>query len=103
MPGSFEEDSIGYQLWLNLRSDEKMKEPKYQEFTSNQIPVFEEADKKVKIICGQWEGHTGPVKYNTPSLYMDIQLKQNGNFELPIEAGWNSIVFVYEGQAKYEA
>ena len=52
MPGSFEEDSIGYQLWLNLRSDEKMKEPKYQEFTSNQIPVFEEADKKVKIICG---------------------------------------------------
>lgn len=32
MPGSFEETSRGFQLWLNLRSDKKMTEPKYQEY-----------------------------------------------------------------------
>lgn len=72
IPGSSEEASVGFQLWLNLRSNEKMKEPRYQELTNDQIPVYEEGQKKVKIICGKWEGHEGPVKYNTPSLYMDI-------------------------------
>lgn len=40
MPASKDEDSIGLQLWLNLRANEKMIEPRYQELTSDQIPVF---------------------------------------------------------------
>lgn len=30
MPGSYEKDSIGFQLWLNLKSKDKMQEPQYQ-------------------------------------------------------------------------
>ena len=30
MPASFEENSLGFQLWLNLKADSKMVEPKYQ-------------------------------------------------------------------------
>ena len=35
MPASFEEMSVGFQLWLNLRSDKKMVEPKYQEYSKD--------------------------------------------------------------------
>ena len=35
IPGSFEETSIGFQLWLNLKADQKMVEPKYQELKKN--------------------------------------------------------------------
>ncbi len=30
VPGSFEEDSIGFQLWVNLEKKNKMMEPTYQ-------------------------------------------------------------------------
>lgn len=54
MPGSTEEDSLGLQLWLNLKAEDKMIEPKYQELSKDQFPVVEKAGKKVKIICGEW-------------------------------------------------
>ena len=40
MPGSYEEDSVGFQLWLNLKSKDKMQEPQYQEYTKDKIPIF---------------------------------------------------------------
>lgn len=30
MPGSTEQDSVGFQLWLNLKSKDKMQVPQYQ-------------------------------------------------------------------------
>lgn len=103
MPGSFDEDSLGFQLWLNLKSTEKMKDPRYQEFTKDQVPLFEKEGSKVKIICGTWEGHTGPIIYNTPSIYMDVEMEKNGEFNIPINGNWNSIIFVYDGQISYTA
>ncbi len=66
------------------------------------MPIFEKNGTKVKIICGKWEGHTGPIEYNTPSFYMDIELEKGSVFEVPISANWNSIIFVYDGDAHYE-
>ena len=63
IPGSFEEMSIGFQLWLNLKADKKMVEPKYQEYKKNQIPFYEKDGSIVKIICGEWQEHIGPIKY----------------------------------------
>ena len=54
MPGSTDHDSIGFQLWLNLKSKDKMQEPQYQQYTKDQIPIYEKDGTKVKIICGQW-------------------------------------------------
>ena len=78
-----------------------MKEAKYQEFTKDQIPIFEKNGTQVKIICGEWEGHKGPVNYNTPAYYMDVKLQQNGHFEIPIKKTWNSIIYVYDGDVIY--
>jgi redox-sensitive bicupin YhaK (pirin superfamily) len=40
MPASFDEDSIGFQLWLNLKAKDKMIDARYQEITKDQIPLF---------------------------------------------------------------
>ena len=80
MPGSFEEMSVGFQLWLNLRSDKKMGEPKYQEYTKEQIPTIEKNGNKVTVICGEWEGTKGVIKYETPSIYFLVELGENGTF-----------------------
>lgn len=52
MPGSHHEDSIGFQLWINLPKNKKMTEAKYQEFKKDQIPVYTEEGLRVVVIAG---------------------------------------------------
>ena len=37
IPASAEEYSLGFQLWINLKKENKMDPPAYQEFTSDKI------------------------------------------------------------------
>lgn len=37
VPASYEEDALGFQLWINLESKNKMIEPAYQEYTNDKI------------------------------------------------------------------
>jgi redox-sensitive bicupin YhaK (pirin superfamily) len=57
----------------------------------------------VKIKCGDWDGHKGPIKYNTPAYYMDVELPKSGLFEITIKKAWNSIIYPYEGEVEYSA
>ena len=41
MPSSKEHPSIGLQLWINLPKKDKMTDPKYQEFKSEEIKSCE--------------------------------------------------------------
>jgi len=40
MPASFDEDSIGFQLWINLEGKMKMIDSTYQEYTSDKIQRY---------------------------------------------------------------
>lgn len=102
IPASYEEDSLGFQLWINLESKNKMVEPAYQEYTNDKIEVFKGDKVEVKIISGKWEGKTGPIYARTPSYYFDVHVLPGGVFELPISGEWNTIIFVYEGQVVYQ-
>src|SRR5512144_1058178 len=53
----------GFQLWANLPASHKMMDPRYRDVRRSQIPEVSLAKGvKVKIICGQVNGATGPVK-----------------------------------------
>jgi redox-sensitive bicupin YhaK (pirin superfamily) len=101
MPGSFEEESYGFQLWINLRKELKMIQPQYQEYKSNQLQIIELEKSTVKIISGEWKGKKGPILARTPTYYFDISLKEDGDFDIPIPKKWNTLVFVYEGKLNY--
>ena len=79
-----------------------MDPPAYQEFTKDKIQIFHEDKLDVKIIAGKWQGKEGPVFCRTPSYYFDVQIHPGGVFELPISGIWNSFIFVYEGEVKYQ-
>lgn len=72
MPGSFTEDSVGFQLWVNLKAKDKMIEPQYQEFKSNDIPIVDKEGARVKVISGEWSGVKGPVVPRQPAYYFDV-------------------------------
>ena len=53
MPASGTEDSVGFQLWVNLSKDLKFCEPVYQEYKKETIPVVEKDGIEIKLISGE--------------------------------------------------
>ena len=60
MPGPI--DTRGLQLWVNLKNENKMVEPKYQELEAKEIPFCEKDGVHVKVIAGESMGIKSPVK-----------------------------------------
>lgn len=48
----------GLQLWVNLKSSDKMVEPAYQELKRENIPSKEQNGTKVTVIAGESMGIT---------------------------------------------
>ncbi|HUO56743.1 MAG TPA: pirin family protein [bacterium] len=90
----------GYQLWLNLPAKLKMTEPKYQDISSDKLPVVEIDGTRVKILSGEYEGAKSPGKSFIPFTYLDVQLKPGAAFTHPAPAGQNAFIYVIEGKAK---
>lgn len=88
----------GFQLWINLPLVEKMSAPAYQEFSSEAFPVIETDTGRVKVLCGQFENSTGPIRDEiTDVQYRDIQIKPNCSMTQPLAAALHGFIYVYEG------
>ena len=51
-------ENVGLQLWINLKSTEKMVEPAYQELLAKDIPHAEKDGVHVTVIAGESMGIT---------------------------------------------
>ncbi len=89
----------GFQLWLNLPSQQKMAEPWYRDFASADIPEYTTADGvKVRVIAGSSNGITGAVTREfTQPLYLDIHLPAGTVFSTAIAETHNAFIYVYRG------
>ncbi len=97
MPEQTEGLVRGFQLWLNLPKEKKMIEPAYNDIPAHEIPTVSIPGGKIKIIAGTFSGITGPGRSHTGMLYYDISLDNGSDITVPIEDGWNSFCYVYEG------
>ena len=97
MPEQTEGLVRGFQLWLNLPKEKKMIEPAYNDIPADKIPTVSIPGGQVKIIAGTFLGITGPGRSHTGMLYYDISLDNGFDITVPIEDGWNSFCYVYEG------
>jgi quercetin 2,3-dioxygenase len=103
----------GFQLWLNLPSQEKMKPAAYRDIPAGEIPLLKlPRGGEVKVIAGALkldEDTThGPVngtaaKLSTDPLYLDVRLPAGTEFSAPIAAGHSAFLYAYEGSAKIGA
>uniref|UniRef100_A0A2K6KNA6 Pirin n=1 Tax=Rhinopithecus bieti TaxID=61621 RepID=A0A2K6KNA6_RHIBE len=96
MPCS-EEPAHGLQLWVNLRSSEKMVEPQYQELKSEEIPKPSRDGVTVAVISGEALGIKSKVYTRTPTLYLDFKLDPGAKHSQPIPKGWTSFIYTISG------
>jgi redox-sensitive bicupin YhaK (pirin superfamily) len=94
----------GFQLWVNLPAKLKMREPRYQEFEADAIPVAAPAPGvTAKVIAGTLGPVRGPVEGITVDpLYADLRFEPGASLEVPVTAGHTLLLYVFEGEARIE-
>ena len=90
----------GFQLWVNLPASDKMVEPRYQEFSSEQIPLEQsQPGVSLRVIAGRTrQGTEGVIRNNAAeATYLDVSVEKNASFEQDTVRGHSVFVYVIEG------
>jgi len=104
MPEQEEGRMEGFQLWLNLPSQQKMCTPGYRDIQSEQIPEFTSPEGvRVRVIAGHSHGVAGAMdrpasEWPTDPLYLDLHFESTARFAQSLPATHNAFVYVYRGQ-----
>jgi len=102
MPAQTDGQLFGFQLWLNLPAKEKMRDPWYADIPASDIPQIDlGGGNSAKLIVGEWNGvkGAGPHRDIAP-FFADVTLAANGATDIPVPAGHNGFLYVFEGDAK---
>ncbi len=93
----------GFQLWANLPSSMKMTTPRYQDISSGEIPEVTESDgTRVRVICGEFWGTTGPVNgVAADPRYLDVWVPPGKRRTLRVETTRHAFAYVFEGSGSF--
>ncbi len=98
----------GFQLWLNLPANEKMKDPAYVDLKPEQLSRVDlSGGGRAVVIAGhltlplQHRTIAGPIQgLSTEPLYVDFALSIGETLQLTIPQGHNALVYPFEGEVK---
>ena len=87
------------QLWINLPKAHKMTEPRYQDMRDADIPRFSLGahGSYGRLIAGMYDGHEGPADTFTPLNAIHVVTEVDDQFEVVIEPGFNSFIYMLSG------
>jgi len=99
MPAMKEGKLQGFQLWINMPAKLKMSKPEYIYINSEEMQVYKDDEKKVKVIAGKFENVEGPVlEHNVEPIYFDIELNKGKDFNFLIPHSHNSLIYLVNGE-----
>lgn len=104
MPNRTDGMMMGFQLWANLPSSNKMMHPRYQDIKESEIPeVVTESGARVRIICGKLDGTCGPVgEIVTDPEYLDVIAPPGTEFTHSVKRGHTVFAYVFEGEGYFD-
>lgn len=97
----------GFQLWINLPAAEKMRPADYRDIPADAVPELAFSGGLARVISGRLavaeREQAGAVNARagemlTDPLFVDLRLEAAGSVAIPIPAGYNAFVYVYEGE-----
>lgn len=93
------ERMLGVQLWLNMRSDEKMSAPDYHAIKVDDIEEIPLDKGTLRLLVGNYEGHQGYQAKHLPLDYYDVKLEAGGELKINTDPDKVVIAFTLEGDA----
>ncbi|WP_028878450.1 pirin family protein [Terasakiella pusilla] len=91
----------GLQIWMALPSDKQEIDPSFQHVSAEELATFKEGDAKITLIAGQAFGYTSPVEVHSPTIYLDVKIKDGGLFTLPADYEEQAI-FILKGKGRFD-
>lgn len=90
---------FGFQLWVNLPAAEKMSVPRYQEVSSETIPIVGMNGVNIRVVAGEFDDIRGPVsEIAAQPIYMDVSLAPGEVFSLSTPWEHTAVAYVFEGE-----
>jgi redox-sensitive bicupin YhaK (pirin superfamily) len=72
----------GYQIWVALPKDKEDMDARFDFYTSDQIPQWEENGLKIRLPAGEAFGKKSPLSGYSPLFLIDILAKHDSNLDL---------------------
>jgi redox-sensitive bicupin YhaK (pirin superfamily) len=94
----------GFQLWINLKTENKMDPPEFQNARADALPLLEVAPKvKAKLLVGELHGKSSPVEsQGIHCQYVDYMVEAGGEATHPRSNGMSTFfVYVYDGSGSF--
>ncbi|HMU84980.1 MAG: pirin family protein [Leptospirales bacterium] len=89
----------GFQIWVNLPSQLKMTQPRYQEVPGSGIPTAQTEDglARVRVIAGEALGVRAVIETHIPIVYQDWTLSPGASASVIVPQEQNAMIYVFEG------
>lgn len=91
---------LGVQLWLNLPQKDKMTPPAYHSVKKEDIPEITFEGGKLRLLAGNYQGHSGYQGKYLPLDYYDIQIEPGAELVIETETDRSVMVFTLSGKAE---
>ncbi|MBC7504042.1 pirin family protein [Candidatus Gracilibacteria bacterium] len=86
------------QLWVNLRSSDKMTSPRYQALTRSSIPEVLFGGGRVRVIAGRFGDIQGVANTFSPVELYDVRFDYAGQLDIEIPENYTTMLLVTEGE-----
>ncbi|MDQ1711791.1 MAG: quercetin 2,3-dioxygenase [Frankiaceae bacterium] len=92
----------GFQLWVNLPSKDKMREPAYQNLEGSDVTLLASPDggALIRLIAGSVGGFDGPGSTHTPITLIHATVVPGARLELPWRPDFNALAYVLGGAGR---
>ena len=94
----------GFQIWVNLPSEHKMMQPRYQDIPASQIPKATSEDGQIQavVIAGDALGVSAVIDTVIPIQLIHIKMEPNSSFTHSIQSDLNVMAYVFGGTLSIE-
>ena len=96
------DETMGFQIWVNVPSARKMADPRYGTVHPNELPLVQLGHgATARVLAGTTAGVTGPFATVQPLQMIDLTLPAGATVEHEVPAELNNaLAFVFRGAAK---
>jgi len=89
------------QLWVNLPSDKKMTEPRYQNMRAQDMPVRHEDGATIRVFSGSSEGVTSDTKNHVPVTMVELIIEPGTTVTQDLPGSYNGFLYIIEGTGTF--
>ena len=92
------------QFWVNVPPAAKMKQPSYQPLTKETTPSGSDAGGRIQwsLVAGEYQNLISPIHTESKLLVLNVSMVNTGPFSLILPEGWNSLLYILDGQIRME-